>query len=632
MADGNQNFQVKITTTADTAGAEKEAAALKAVEAQAEKTNVAIAEQLAAAGAKFDPKTQSFVSLAAPTKLVTPETEAAADAAGRIGINLNKARGEALVLARELATGGNYARTMGSLLGALGLPITIAGIAAFSLFEHFKKAAEEARKLTLETAKFERELENTEEGYRKINTAAKWDENTKKIQDRIAALREEREATTDDAKIAQLDQEISREEISLGILNLRASKALETADAERKVKEEIAEQVHGLELQDRAEERLRSAIEKRLQLETSLAEIELHITDLKIDQAVDTGEITQTEGVMQKIQAKAEAEEANFKREQAASNAKIESIKREASAADASLKTEKDELDALEKRNRADQATKGATAKQLEQYKDLSSAARTAAEEADNAEAVRKATAQQQDASPITLRLATEEAAEKRKAADAAANAAAKAASDIAKANKAAKEAAEDQKKLTPEIEEQTARVRAEEARMARARAASETIPDIETEEKSRQRKFDARKRERDLEGAKALEKSADEADAVAAANDAAIAENERSAKQALLKGDTIGAKKFRDTARDLRENAPPTGEDVRDQADRLRREAERPPSQPQASADKLSSAADKLSSAADKLTGTKPPEDSGTVSAIKDNTVWLQKIYQQWA
>lgn len=70
------------------------------------------------------------------------------------GASLNKARGEALTLSREIATGSVNARTMGALLGSLGPTLTIAGIAGFVLFNGIKGAIDDAEKFTKDVEKF----------------------------------------------------------------------------------------------------------------------------------------------------------------------------------------------------------------------------------------------------------------------------------------------------------------------------------------------------------------------------------------------------------------------------------------------------------------------------------------------
>lgn len=70
--------------------------------------------------------------------------EATAVASTSVGINMGKARAEAMVLGRELATGTVNMRTVSSLLGSLGTGLTIASIGAFELYEGFRSAQEAA--------------------------------------------------------------------------------------------------------------------------------------------------------------------------------------------------------------------------------------------------------------------------------------------------------------------------------------------------------------------------------------------------------------------------------------------------------------------------------------------------------
>jgi hypothetical protein len=53
------------------------------------------------------------------------------------GVNMSKARQEAMVFFREWAAGNIRASTLSSLIGSLGPALTVAGIAAYSLFEVF---------------------------------------------------------------------------------------------------------------------------------------------------------------------------------------------------------------------------------------------------------------------------------------------------------------------------------------------------------------------------------------------------------------------------------------------------------------------------------------------------------------
>lgn len=75
------------------------------------------------------------------------------------GVNLNKAKGEAIVLAREMATGSVNARTLGALLGSLGTTLTIAGLAGYELFQVVQHLGDEARQLVTEYSKQTAELD-----------------------------------------------------------------------------------------------------------------------------------------------------------------------------------------------------------------------------------------------------------------------------------------------------------------------------------------------------------------------------------------------------------------------------------------------------------------------------------------
>jgi hypothetical protein len=83
---------------------------------------------------------------------------AATAASGSIltsGVNLGKARGEATMLAIELATGSFNARTFGSLLGSLGLGVTaisVAGVLAVNWIKNYIEELKKAHQEELVTA------------------------------------------------------------------------------------------------------------------------------------------------------------------------------------------------------------------------------------------------------------------------------------------------------------------------------------------------------------------------------------------------------------------------------------------------------------------------------------------------
>jgi hypothetical protein len=141
-------LQINVTTTADTAGLDEVKAKLAGV-------SKSVADQLAAAGAVFDPAKGAFTSAA-------KEVENIGFNATIAGASLNKARGEAMVLARELATGSVNARTIGALLGALGTPFTIAAIAGLGLFHVIANMAKELVAFNNELKKMSDELNKQE--------------------------------------------------------------------------------------------------------------------------------------------------------------------------------------------------------------------------------------------------------------------------------------------------------------------------------------------------------------------------------------------------------------------------------------------------------------------------------------
>jgi predicted nucleic acid-binding Zn-ribbon protein len=84
---------------------------------------------------------------------VTEETEKAGKGMDLFKVNTSKAIGEAQVLVRELATGSFHARTLGSLMSAMGTAVTAAGIGLILVFEAVKSIIDEQQKLNEEYAK-----------------------------------------------------------------------------------------------------------------------------------------------------------------------------------------------------------------------------------------------------------------------------------------------------------------------------------------------------------------------------------------------------------------------------------------------------------------------------------------------
>jgi hypothetical protein len=231
MADGEKNFEVRITTPADTSGAETTKRELREIESQADKAAAATgrvsvgpgagtgsppvpagligdngaavgAEERAAAEAKvalqmerqvivetqleaaelriagdvagaarlereaeirlrsltiqraLNVSTEEAIALA-ERLVMADEADAVAKAQGGLaaGVNLGKARSEAIILSRELATGTVNARTLSSLLGSLGTTLTVAGVAAYGIYKTVVDMAEAQVKVNEEIDK-----------------------------------------------------------------------------------------------------------------------------------------------------------------------------------------------------------------------------------------------------------------------------------------------------------------------------------------------------------------------------------------------------------------------------------------------------------------------------------------------
>ncbi len=155
MAD--QDFNIKVVTTADTSGITQTDAALTKLVARSD----ALRGQLPGLSGG------QLIETEAEGQKVAAAIEKAGGNALFLGANLGRARQEAIVLARELGTGGNVTRTLGSLLGALGPEIAIAAVGGFALYQGFKGASEEEDKLIKQTASLGDEL---------ADAAKKWQE------------------------------------------------------------------------------------------------------------------------------------------------------------------------------------------------------------------------------------------------------------------------------------------------------------------------------------------------------------------------------------------------------------------------------------------------------------------------
>jgi hypothetical protein len=99
---------------------------------------------------------------------------AEATAAGGLlaGAQLNRAKGEAITLAREIATGSVNARTLGALLGAMGTSITIAALVGYELYQVIGHAGDFALELAKDVEKGTEDLIKQQKQWRELALAA----------------------------------------------------------------------------------------------------------------------------------------------------------------------------------------------------------------------------------------------------------------------------------------------------------------------------------------------------------------------------------------------------------------------------------------------------------------------------
>ncbi len=151
MAD--QDFNIKVVTTADTTG-------LKETEAGIDRINASVQQQLDAAGAKWDAQKQQFVSVREETEETSGAIEeqsdslnTAANAAQVLSTGVSFSNRQMVALGHILASGGVQLRNLTHLFQGLGPAAVGASIGGFILYEGIKKAREESQKLISETVK-----------------------------------------------------------------------------------------------------------------------------------------------------------------------------------------------------------------------------------------------------------------------------------------------------------------------------------------------------------------------------------------------------------------------------------------------------------------------------------------------
>lgn len=148
--------QIDVITTADTKGIQDVDAAFRAL-----KDGMSLKEvnaQLAQQGLQLDVVKGKLVQIKDSAVASTAATKEMSTGMNLFQINTSKALGEFQVLVREMATGSVHARTIGSLLSALGPAITGLGIGAILLFEQFNRINKEMNQWVDSLEKADKEL------------------------------------------------------------------------------------------------------------------------------------------------------------------------------------------------------------------------------------------------------------------------------------------------------------------------------------------------------------------------------------------------------------------------------------------------------------------------------------------
>jgi hypothetical protein len=137
----DQDFEIKVRTTADTAG-------VKQIESELAKVSESAGKGFPTPGQigpvpkelAGDEIKEALSGAADQGERLVGEFKEVAGATALSGINLTKMRQEIVTLVREVASGAPISRTLGSLLGALGGPITGAVVGGVALGEALLKS------------------------------------------------------------------------------------------------------------------------------------------------------------------------------------------------------------------------------------------------------------------------------------------------------------------------------------------------------------------------------------------------------------------------------------------------------------------------------------------------------------
>ena len=507
MAD--QDFGIKVTTTADLAAIEETKASIAALETRIASLKAQIAAESRVAGFPLAPippplnEPPNIGDMKLGYEGIAKHAKEVESATLLTGMNLTRARQEALVLVRELETGGNVTRTLGSLLGSLGTPVTIAAVAGLAFYEHFKNAAEEVKRTALEQVKLNAELEKELKTLGQIKDISGYEKLRDATRERLDQLQKEREIETDPKKLSVINERIAAAQEELARAPALAAKALERAQHEEQIKFEMQEQVHELELQDAATERARATAAKRVQTENQITNIRLEGKLAGIDESLDRGEISAIDAVVQKAKAKRDALQENFDREQANGKASISSIEQQVAAADVAEAAEEAQLQAIEKRKQADVEASGNVDKAVAAYTRLSKTAKDADDAATKAEDARDEVNRRDESTFKDRADAEAGAVAARQKTNDALRDEQKGASDLAAARAEEKTASQDIKTVQDELITQAGILKEKQDALNKARKEQAGIPKAKEDLGDAQIKFDAAKKAADEQEAR---------------------------------------------------------------------------------------------------------------------------------
>ncbi len=296
----DQDFNIKVVTTADTSGLKQTADEMAKIRQQGLLAPIPAGLTGAKAADELGKIYPLLPQSAAATKEIAQE-------AGHAAVNIGKARAEAIILVRELASGVPPMRTLSSLLGSLGIPIAIAATAALGIYKAFQSSAEAVKKTREEQEKLNDQLSDHLRSAEKINSVEDWDKANDAIEDQIKLLQRRLYLATDTKEQESIFRQLQYAEQEKRLLPEIVAKGLERAAVERAVAEEIKAQVDAINEVARAYDRTRALSEQNAKAALDLRKIQRETQSDALKEKVDTGKITDVDAIAEKEKARAKS-------------------------------------------------------------------------------------------------------------------------------------------------------------------------------------------------------------------------------------------------------------------------------------------------------------------------------------